>query len=513
MLKSKASLIGKLNADHQIITTWVLNPELSQIQVDLLIQQIVLYSFIVKKDSNHHLKVSGTTSILGKLFRIDFLKYKVENNEYYGPNSDIIIPLMWKNKVLHVLGFDNFEIVHPYVKVLDHIPRGTSTFTPLQLARLYNFPTGLDGTGQKIGVIELGGGYNMSDFTTYFSMLGIQGIPRVTSVSVDGAQNNPNDPSVGANLEVILDVEIIAAIVPKADIIVYFGINSYQGFYNAINKAIIDNCNIISISWGAPEINWSTSMLNAYNNLFQTDANRNITILAASGDNGSSDGTNTLSVDFPSSAPYALGCGGTNLKANNDVTAIAQETVWNVNPINSATGGGISKTFAKPSYQNNVVYNLGEKRGVPDVCGDADPFSGYVIFAQGKTAIVGGTSAVSPLWTGLLSKVNQSLGRNVGFIHPILYANPNVCRDILQGNNGAYSAALKWDPCTGMGSPNGQLLLNLLSSGGNNNPPVIPSPVANFTSNVVSGNKPLTVNFTDISTNSESWLWEFGDNT
>ena len=500
-----------LDINHEISTTWILNRNLQKNQLDRIENEIVIYckqyNLTVIPDHLYHLKVTGTITNFEKALDVKINNYQKNEHVYFASSIPIKIPIRWKGKVDDILGLNTEKIAFPHFQKMDPISqRALTTFNPLQLATLYNFPTNLDGTGQKIGIIELGGGYVLSDIITYFSQLGISSYPNITSVSVDGATNNPADMS-GANIEVILDIEVIAAIVPKAAIFVYFGPNSYQGFYNAISAAINGGCNIISISWGAPESNWSLNTLAIYNSLFQYASTQNITILAAAGDRGSSDGTNTINVDFPSASPYVLACGGTNLKTNNDIT-ISQEIVWNVNSFTSATGGGISKVFAKPSYQNILIYGLNNKRGVPDVAGNADPNTGYVLHSQseGGRLIVGGTSAVSPLWSGLLGRINQSLGRSVGFVHPSIYANSSVCRDIIQGNNGFYSAGVGWDPCTGNGTPNGQLLLNLLT--GN------VAPIANFIATPLSGNRPLTINFTDISTNlPTNWLWNFGDNT
>lgn len=513
MLRSKAVSIGKLEDDHQITTTWILNPTITEHQIKSLVNDLTKAGLNTNRDSENHLKVQGSALNFNKLFNINLHKYQLDDHLFHASNTEITIPDILKDKVIHVLGLNTSRIARPYVHILnqskDISPHATTTFTPLQLATLYNFPTGLDGTGQKVGIIELGGGYTMSDLITYFSQLGIQGTPNVTSVSVDGAVNNPNDTS-GASVEVLLDIEIIMAIVPKAALRVYFGPNSDRGFYDAINQAINDGCNIISISWGAPEVYWTNSTMTSYNNLFQTAANNGVTIFCAAGDNGSSDGASGNNVDFPGSAPYAVSCGGTKVVANAGVTAIISETVWNINS-NSATGGGISAFFSKPSYQNNITFNSGGKRSVPDISGDADPSTGYNIYVQGNNIVVGGTSAVSPLLSSLTAKINQSLGHSIGFIHPTVYSNPNVFRDIIQGNNGAYTASSGWDACTGLGSPNGQLILNLFSG---NNPPIVSSPIVNFSANVTSGISPLTVSFNDSSTNSPtSWSWNFGDNT
>lgn len=509
-LVSTVTYLGLLEANHLISTTWILNRDLIPHKLDESIKEIIVfckkYNLLVLENDSHHLKVDGTSINFSNALQITINKYQNDDDIYHASMDTIKIPIQFKDIIENILGLNTQKVAHPYFKKLDTIntPRASTVFTPLQLATLYNFPTNLDGIGQKIGIIELGGGYVLSDITTYFSMLNLQYTPKITSVSVDGAINNPND-GTGSNVEVILDIEIIAALVPNASIFVYFAPNTAQGFYDAINTAINNSCSIISISWGGPENSWSLSTLSVYNSLFQSASTKNVTILAASGDNGSSDGTIGNNVDFPSSSPYILGCGGTNLKTLDNVT-ISQETVWNNNSISSATGGGISAVFAEPSYQFNVTYPLNNRRGVPDVSGDADPNTGYVVYSarEGGTFIVGGTSAVSPLWSGLLGRINQSIGHPVGFLHPIIYSHPNVCRDITQGNNGAYSAGPGWDPCTGNGSPNGQALLNLLS----NNPPTVP--VAAFTASPLSGTAPLTVQFVDQSTGSPTaWYWDF----
>lgn len=508
-----ARSINQIDLNKKIRTTWILNRNQTPIELDDLIKDITDYcsqhNLIVNRTDLYHLNVLGTNANYIKAFEVELNMFEDENGIFYANTTPIKMNIGWKDKVDNILGLNSKKIAHPYFHKLDRtiMPRALTTFNPLQLATLYNFPTGLDGTGQKIGIIELGGGYVLSDITSYFTYLGINVTPQITAVSVDGAVNNPSDTS-GANVEVILDIEIIVALCPKAAIRVYFGPNSYQGFYNCINRAITDGCGIISISWGAAEVYWSSLTLNSYNTLFQTAANNNITVFAAAGDNGSSDGTSGLSVDFPGSSPYVVSCGGTRISTN-DNTTISQEIVWNNNSTTSATGGGLSGYFSRPSYQSGVTYNLNNKRGVPDISGDADPNTGYVIYSasEGGYIIVGGTSAVSPLWSGLFGRINQSIGHNAGFIHSTIYANPSVCRDITTGNNGAYTAGTGWDPCTGNGSPNGQLILNLFTSN-------VSAPVASFTATPLNGISPLTVNFTDTSTNTPtSWLWDFGDST
>jgi kumamolisin len=104
---------------------------------------------------------------------------------------------------------------------------------------------------------------------------------------------------------------------------------------------------------------------------------------------------------------------------------------------------------------------------VPDVAGDADPATGWTVRVDGQTFPIGGTSAVAPMWAGLVALLNKALGRPVGYLHPQLYSATVAAtfRDITSGSNGAYSAGPGWDACTGLGSPDGAALLAALSKG------------------------------------------------
>jgi kumamolisin len=101
-------------------------------------------------------------------------------------------------------------------------------------------------------------------------------------------------------------------------------------------------------------------------------------------------------------------------------------------------------------------------RGVPDVAGDADPDTGYSVRVDGTDTVIGGTSAVAPLWAALIARINASTGKAAGYINPQLYQNPKDLRDITSGNNGDFAARAGWDACTGLGSPNGAALARLV---------------------------------------------------
>lgn len=376
-----------------------------------------------------------------------------------------------------VLGLDARPLAKPHFRYLRDqkspaaAPRaGGQGFTPPQVAALYNFPSDATGAGQTIGLLELGGGYNDSDLSTYFRQLGVTA-PVVVSVPVDGGSNSPGDPN-GADGEVALDIQVAGSIATGARIAVYFAPNTDQGFQDALTTAIHDQTNkpgIISISWGGPESSWSTQAMQAFDSACQSAAALGVTILAASGDNGSSDGVSDGQdhVDFPASSPHVLGCGGTQLNAQG--TTRESEVVWNdLSAGGGATGGGVSNIFDVPTWQQGVslpppTANSGG-RGVPDIAGNAAPSTGYQILVDGQSQIVGGTSAVAPLWAALIALLNQKLGRQLGWLNPTLYQNAQAFIDVSQGNNGDYTAGSGWDACTGLGFPDGQKLLQALSS-------------------------------------------------
>ena len=385
---------------------------------------------------------------------------------FHGFTGDISMPDTHAGLVDAVLGLDARPIARPHFRFLSNAQQGQAQpFNPPQVAELYNYPTNLTGAGQTIGILELGGGYNTSDLDTYFQGLGLN-VPTVVAVSVDGGTNAPGDPN-GADGEVALDIEVAASIANGARVAVYFAPNSDQGFIDAITTAVHDTTNnpsVLSISWGGPESNWAQSSVTALDDACQSAAALGVTITVAAGDNGSSDGVSDGQnhVDFPASSPHVLACGGTELIGSG--TTIQSEVVWNDGSQGGATGGGYSSVFPVPTWQSGAGIN-GSGRGVPDVAGDASPNSGYNILVDGQTEVVGGTSAVAPLWAALIALVNQQRGSSVGFLNPTLYTDESDFNDITQGNNGAYSAGPGWDPCTGLGSPNGQEIAQALSAG------------------------------------------------
>jgi kumamolisin len=357
---------------------------------------------------------------------------------------------------------------------------GTAAFTPPQLATAYAMPAGTDGTGQTLAIVELGGGFATSDLSTYFKQLKITP-PKVSAVGVDGATNVPGQDPTGADGEVLLDIEVAGAIAPKAGLVVYFAPNTDAGFLDAIAEAThaVPTPTALSISWGQSEDQWTAQARTAMDQAFADAAAIGITVTVAAGDNGSADGTTGSSphVDFPAASPHVLACGGTTLRLNRNGTA-QSETVWNDGTNGGATGGGVSDTFALPAWQANagVPVRAGSSttggattgRGVPDVAADADPNTGYRVYVDGQAQVIGGTSAVAPLWAALACRLAQAAGGKLGLLQPVLYAHARAgkpvpgLRDITSGSNGAYTAGPGWDACTGLGVPDGTALLAAL---------------------------------------------------
>ncbi|HWE53172.1 MAG TPA: S53 family peptidase [Bryobacteraceae bacterium] len=411
------------------------------------------------------IKVNGTAEAIQSAFGTQLQENKTSGGTFRTRSGALSVPASVHPAIVAVLGLDNRPIAKP------HFRRGKQpaapaanppgTFTPVQLARVYNFPSGVTGAGQTIAIVELGGGYRTADLKAYFSSLQIKE-PRISAVSVDAGVNKPGGDADG---EVMLDIEVAGAIAPGATIAVYFAPNTDQGFHDAISMAAHDKVrkpSIISISWGGPEDSWTAQARDAMNAALQDAAAMGVTVTVAAGDDGSTDGVSDgkQHVDFPAASPFALACGGTKLTDSG--TKIPTEQVWNELAKNEgSTGGGVSNFFPIPDYQQTagVPKNLDTGfagRGVPDVCGDADPETGYVVRVDGKTQVIGGTSAVAPLWAALAALLNQQLGHPIGFVNPKLYALPGASFfDVVSGSNGAYKAGPKWDACTGLGSPNG----------------------------------------------------------
>src|SRR5579863_1602919 len=417
--------------------------------------------------------LSGPVAAMNEAFGVQLKEYQHPDGKYRGRTGAVQIPATLQDVIEGVFGLDNRPQAKPHFRRRQgragaRAQAAGVSYTPLQVAELYSYPTGVDGSGECIALIELGGGYNATDLSNYWSQLNLSETPTVSAVSVGNGSNSPTGDPNGPDGEVMLDIEVSGSIAPGAKIVAYFADNTDAGFLNAITTAVHDSVNnpsVVSISWGGPESSWTQQAMTSMDEAFQSAAAMGVTVCVASGDGGSTDGeTDGLNhVDFPASSPNVLACGGTQLVASGN--SVTSETVWNELANNEgATGGGISDVIPLPTWQNgagvppsaNPNQNIG--RGVPDVTGNADPTTGYVTLVDGNPDVIGGTSAVAPLWAALIALINESIGKPAGFINPLLYQNVGAdddFNDITTGNNGAYSAGSGWDACSGLGSPIG----------------------------------------------------------
>jgi len=450
---------GADSADVKAITDFASEADLRVEETDIARRTVVL---------------SGTAEKMNKAFGVELQKSELGSQTFRVREGGIYLPETIAGIVTGVFGLDERPQAKTHFR-LQSATTQTESYSPIEVANLYNFPPNTTGAGETIGIIELGGGFQTSDLESFFQSLSISTPPPVTAVSVDGAQNVPGGDPTGADGEVELDIEVVGAVAPGAAQKVYFAPNTDQGFMDAVSTAIQDTeVSIVTISWGEAESEYTQQTLTSFNEIFQDAVTLGKTVLVASGDNGSSDGVSDGQnhVDFPASSPYVVGCGGTTLEASADDSTIESETVWNEEAEGlGATGGGVSDFFSLPSYQatENVPapQNPNGGRGVPDVSGDADPDTGYNVLIDGAKQVIGGTSAVAPLYAGLFARINEALrAKNlprVGFVNPSLYHSSSAFSDITSGNNGAFQAGPGWDAASGLGSPNGNSLLTDLS--------------------------------------------------
>ncbi|HTD34213.1 MAG TPA: protease pro-enzyme activation domain-containing protein [Candidatus Elarobacter sp.] len=438
--------------------------------------------------------LSGTVAQMNQIFGVQLNRYETPTQKYRGREGSLSVPAAIADLVEGVFGLDDRQMAQPLnmraraVTAPARAATATTTagpalsitaLTPPQVAGLYRFPTPLHAAGQTIGLLEFGGGYRASDIAAYFANLGLAA-PALTPVGVAGATNAPG-ANPNADAEVALDIDVAGSVAQQAKIAVYFAPWTEQGWVDVVTTAIHDPVNhpsVLSISWGWPEfetygaLTWSAAAIDAVHQTFAEAALLGVTVLAASGDDGSSCGQTDgkAHVLYPASDTGVTTCGGTTIE--NVSGSSFSEITWNDNGV---TGGGISDFFPLPGWQAgarvpasaNPAHNVG--RGIPDIAGNADPDSGYDIVVDGGVQQTGGTSATAPLYAGLVALMNARLGQPVGFLNPTLYAvGASVCQDIADGRsnatNGApgYTSVAGWDACTGLGTVVGTRLLNAL---------------------------------------------------
>ena len=430
-------------------------------------------------------KASGTVAQISEAFRVPLRIYEHEvtpraglapvRESYRGRDGVISVPRDLAPVIVGVFGLDNRRVT----KRNNGDPPNTAPIPVATIPKLYNFPAN-SAAGQTIAIFSEAG-YVASDISATFG----GEPPTVTSIAVDAS----NDGT--ADAETTQDICIAAMSAPGANVAVYFTSYSEAGWVDLISRVIHPaagdpTCQVLSSSFyvangdDRPTLaldGVSSSWLKAVSTYFQDAAIQNVTVCIASGDAGAQSKTpdGKAHVQYPASDPWVLSVGGTSI-GNVSGTSFT-EYAWNDDL--GATGGGVSYFFAKPSYQDEAgvpaSVNPGHRvgRGVPDVAGNASPYSGYSgIYVGGSPQAGAGTSASSPLWAGLIAVINAALGGPVGFLNPQLYElGSSVCRDVVSsggpGNNSfagttGYPVGTGWDACTGWGSPNGAALLEAL---------------------------------------------------
>lgn len=425
--------------------------------------------------------LSGSAEAFSEAFKTKIYEYSVNGEKIRARDGALFVPKSVARNIEGIFGIDNRPQATPRNR--DFEPRanqdgGQSTpanpsFRADEVARAYNFPKDTTGKGQSAALIELGGGIDLQNEGEYYKAIGLK-VPAINVVEFNGAKN-ATGKNLRADKEVAMDSQILGTVAPDAKQMIIFAPNSEQGFVDSIGRAIFHKegespNQAISVSWGQPTESWSAQGKRGMGLAMKKAALRGISVFVASGDDGASDGIadKKFHVDYPAADPYVTAVGGTALTVKDG--KISSETTWNDH--HGATGGGISNEDI-PEYQSKLKMTIALKnfngRALPDLAANASPATGYKIRVAGRDIISGGTSAVAPLYTGLVLRLNEALGegKSVGFVNPFLYEHalsgkPQFVNDITEGNNNGYDAAKGWDPVTGWGSLDGEKLLSAL---------------------------------------------------
>ena len=351
---------------------------------------------------------------------------------------------------------------------------GSPYITPTQIATAYNVPSS-SGSGVKVGIISLGGTWLLADLQKSMANLGLSVPSSITSVLVDGAVPSGNlQLTDSSSIENTLDLYCVYGMVPNANVVMYQANTAVaNGWGRAIDRAVNENCDVISISWGTTE---SYPYLTNIESALANAVAKGTTVLAASGDYGSRGIDNSEKVLYPASSANIVAVGGTLLTLTYSNNSILTETA------DSGSGGGISTTFTVPSWQNGLTYQTYSNithtsgavtsltyRGVPDI---SAPMRNYSMWYNGVGyGGFGGTSAATPIIAGIIARLKSLTGKSFGNPNPSLYgaANARAFNDFTIGNNASYlstgyTVTQGWDPVVGLGSPNGQTLLNILGT-------------------------------------------------
>jgi kumamolisin len=461
-------------------------------------------------DSARSLRVSGTAAAVQEAFGARLGVYQsATQGEFRGREGTLQIPKELEGLITGVFGLDQRRVARRKAMAGTIAAKVGVALRPADLETHYSFPPG-DCAGQSIAIAEFGAPLTngavlppayFPDDTTAFCEAQGRPVPTVKTVSVNITPLTLAQlrtlPTKVANavaeesMEVMMDVEIIAALCSKASISVYYASFDEKGWVDLLDQVIAARPVALSVSYGLAEDSpdWSAGALKAINERLQATAMVGITVCVSSGDDGSGcdqPGTR-VHVEFPGSSPFVLSVGGTMMQ---DIGGVTEEVVWWQSPgrrtgngHSGATGGGVSALFARPSWQTVKVPSLNpgsiDGRVVPDVAALAGPPL-YELTFLGHSSPNGGTSASAPLWASLIARINAALpkSKQQRFLSPLLYRpaagggtiGAAGCTDIMSGNNTThplpghgYAAGKGFDAVTGWGVPSGNALLKALS--------------------------------------------------
>lgn len=460
-----------------------------------------------------------TVAIAQQAFHVQINTYQYANHTFYANAQAPSVPGALQALISSIGGLDNSTPYQPLLQQPDSgsrqtkVPAAGSGYGPAELSQAYDTApfaaSSMQGENQTVALFELDG-YQLSDVQAYFQHYQL-GAPKINNVLVDGATGAAGEGAI----EVELDMEVVGAIAPHAQQLIYEGPNSTQGLNDTYNRIVTDNkAQVVSTSWGLCESSTGQAELLTLDTIFKQAAAQGIALYAAAGDSGAYDCNDTnLAVDSPADDPYVTGVGGTNLQLGAQ-NSYGSESVWanpgdtQRSPKGAGGGGGISSTFVQPAWQSGsgVInsYSSGQPCGapqgqycreVPDISADADPASGYAVYctvsAAGCSAsgwiTVGGTSAAAPFWAGSTALINQYLQSQnlprLGSVSPALYSLFNaqqaapILHDVTSGNNLFYPATTGYDLASGLGSPDVHNLAQALAAnaGGGGTPTPTPT--------------------------------------
>jgi kumamolisin len=474
-------------------------------------QQVIKYlqtqGFTVNSVSPNGLLIDVTASVaqVEAAFKVQINHYQNGARHFYANAQAPLVPATLVPLIQSISGLDSSANWHPLVE--RKAQATLKGYGPTELLGAYDgaalHQAGINGEGQTVAFFELDG-YKASDIQQYYQAFNL-GQPSLTNVLVDGFNGSAGEGAI----EVELDIEVVAAMAPRASMLVYEGPNTTKGVNDTYSRIVNDNkAKIVSVSWGLCEASSGNAELQTLDTIFKQASSQGISIFTASGDSGAYDCNNTkLGVDSPSGDPYVIGVGGTALQLQNN--AYGSEAAWSNpsdtqrSPKGSGGGGGLSSFFkisdwqTGPGVKNQFSNGM---RQVPDVAADADPRTGYATFctvsASGCPAdggvVVGGTSAAAPLWAGSAALINQYLQKQgkapLGFASPTLYKLASTQQqfppfhDVTSGDNLFYPSASGYDMATGLGSPDVfNIARDVAATGGGPQPTPTPVPTGTVT--------------------------------